>query len=113
MSLDDGFELPRNFIESLVPGYFLELITYFLERMFQSICVVLIVGDFQTLATTVPFAARVFFVRANLDDPVLFDRHFQSTVLSATHTACLLPRCHVSLLNLRLGDSSEGCFSAN
>jgi hypothetical protein len=65
---------------------------YPFEGPFQPIFMVLIMCDFQSLATTVPVAARVFFVSANLDHPVPFGHHFEATVLAATRTACLLPR---------------------
>ena len=70
---------------------------YTFERLLQPIFMVLIVSDLQSLAATVPLAPRVFFVRANLGDPISFDHDFKTAVLSATDTACLLPRCHFIL----------------
>jgi hypothetical protein len=64
--------------------------------------VVLIVGDGLAFAADVSLAARVLFIRTDLDDPVVFHLYFEPAKVSTQDTPGLLLLCHVS---------SNSCFN--
>jgi hypothetical protein len=97
----DPDQLGGNLIEGLIPGDLFKGAPHALERVGESLGVMLVVGNVHPLATDIPLASRVLLVGPNFDDAVLFDYDLQSAVLSAQHTTRLLPVSHCLFLLLR------------
>lgn len=51
----------------------------------------LVMGNLQTLPTTVALTTGIIFVGTNLDYAVIFYLHLKATVLGAANTGCFLP----------------------
>jgi hypothetical protein len=51
----------------------------------------LVVSDVHPLSADVSFADMTIFIRANLDDPVIFDLNFDAATDAAHGTGRLLP----------------------
>jgi hypothetical protein len=66
--------------------------------MRKALGMVLMVSNLQPLAAGITLAARVVFIRPNLEYFVVSHLDFQPAVLGTQYTGCFMPRVHFVLL---------------
>jgi hypothetical protein len=80
-----------DFGNSLIPGNPLKAVPHPLERVQQSVGMVLVVGDAEAFTAGIALAPWIGLVGPNLDDPVLFHLNLQATIRETQTTTRLFP----------------------
>jgi hypothetical protein len=81
MVIDEIPQFVRDFIHSLIPGYFMKSISRTLQRNGQPILGILVIGNIEPFSADIALTPRVVFVRPDPSDPVIVNQDFQSAVL--------------------------------
>jgi hypothetical protein len=77
--------------QGFVPAQCHRLAVPSLQRAYQPLVVVLVIGNLETLTADIALGSRVCFITSNFKDAIIFDHHLQSTALEAETTTGLLP----------------------
>jgi hypothetical protein len=101
--IDNSSKFGGNLVKGLIPGDFVKSSARSFERMFESIRVMLVVSDFESFSTNIPFTSWIVLVRSHFDYPVVFDLQLKAAVLSAAYASALVPCSHISLLSQNIG----------
>jgi hypothetical protein len=85
-----------DLIDGLRPGNPLKLIAHPLQRVFQTVGVVLMISDIHPFPADIAFTAGIGLISFYFDNPVVLNLHRQTTVLGAEDTAGMVNRSHKS-----------------
>jgi hypothetical protein len=77
--------------QGFVPAQCHRLAVPSLQRAYQSLVVVLVIGYLETLTADIALGSRVCFITSNFKNAIIFDHHLQSTALEAETATGLLP----------------------
>ena len=94
MGAHNLFEFGCDFVERLFLGDPLETISYALEGKFQSLRIILEIGDIGTLAADIALRTGIFLIRPDLKNFVSFGDDFQTAILATEGTRGFLPFIH-------------------
>ena len=87
-----------HFVNRLPPGYLLKSVADLFERRGQTVGVVLIGLDVQSLTAGIALAAGIVLVSSNLSYLIVLDPNLEPAEIPSQYTGCLFPiHCFVSL----------------
>ena len=92
---DNAFEFGSYLIYGLVPGDTLKTFSHALQRIFESVGVMLMISDVHALTAEIALAFDIGLIRLHFDNAVVFRFHFQTAVLRTEDTAGFMNRSHL------------------
>jgi hypothetical protein len=96
--LDDSLELCSDLVDGLLPGDPLKGASYPLQRILQSVGVVLVIGNVQPFPANVAFTSDITLVPFHLHNAIILYLDFQPAVLCTQDATGFIGRIHDFLL---------------
>ena len=72
------FELGRNLLYGLVPRNLFKPIPHAFQRILETVGMMLMVTNIESLTANIPLAVQVFLVTPAFDNLIIFNANFQS-----------------------------------
>ena len=83
VSFDDTGKFLGYLLDGLVPGYSFKGIPDFFKRMEETVGMMLVEVDIQSLPADITLTPGIVFISANFDDLILFDSNLESALIAS------------------------------